>query len=299
MGFDAISVHDVAFLLIRLEEMGFSVDPERIVAALRPTTDAAMFLTEAQLRMLWFERFRHKRKVTFQSGREPVPDEREIRLVTQARYKVSAIVAGDAVRQLTVRGPRYREPRERVRRTCPECGYEYLAGDPESTYDHRQYHRREMRIIRPQSEARLGALVEGTGSIVYVDAARPRWLHEAVYQRAVRFRREFRYDFVQYPEPGHTWAGHETVGVLFLNRDAGLPDLSIVGACAFVRHETRWRLTWIWVTPPARRSGVLSSRWRELRERFGDFELEYPLSDAMRGFLRVHGTPGQLDGIAV
>ena len=50
-----------------------------------------------------------------------------------------------------------------------------------------------------------------------------------------------------------------------------------------------WGLDWVWVCPPGRRSGVLSRVWPMLRERFGDFHVEGPVSDAMQAFLTRRG----------
>jgi hypothetical protein len=52
-------------------------------------------------------------------------------------------------------------------------------------------------------------------------------------------------------------------------------------------------MQWVWLCPPARRSGALSRRWLDLLERYGDFELDQPLSEAMQAFIAIHGTPKQ------
>jgi hypothetical protein len=42
-----------------------------------------------------------------------------------------------------------------------------------------------------------------------------------------------------------------------------------------------------------RRSGVLAKRWDEFLQRYGDFEIDTPLSDAMAAFVNKRGTAKQ------
>jgi hypothetical protein len=47
-----------------------------------------------------------------------------------------------------------------------------------------------------------------------------------------------------------------------------------------------------------RRKGVLSHRWQAFLDRYGDFDIEHPLSDAMEAFVRRNGTPQQRSHLA-
>ncbi len=62
------------------------------------------------------------------------------------------------------------------------------------------------------------------------------------------------------------------------------------GACGFRwgdRGEGKagWELQWAWLHPYWRREGHLSDLWPCLRAEYGDFEIDGPLSLAMRAFL--------------
>ena len=52
--------------------------------------------------------------------------------------------------------------------------------------------------------------------------------------------------------------------------------------------SAHWGLAWVWFHPYERRRRHLSRAWPYFRARFGDFEVERPLSLAMAAFLRKH-----------
>lgn len=121
----------------------------------------------------------------------------------------------------------------------------------------------------------------------------PLWMHKAVYLRAMYFRREFGYSFIQWDGTDTSKNKHEEArGHLFTSHEPGAEG-TIIGGCAFWRDPGGWRMQWVWLCPPARRSGALSWRWKDLLERYGDFELDQPLSEAMHAFITIHGTPKQ------
>ena len=115
----------------------------------------------------------------------------------------------------------------------------------------------------------------------------------AVTRIAYYFRREFRFDAVQYSE-----ANEEPSDVAFLWHKADwiskrhefgrLP----LGACVFRWREWTdaphgWALVWIWLHPFIRRQGHLTAIWTSFKEWFGeDFHVEGPLSDAMETFIK-------------
>jgi len=51
-------------------------------------------------------------------------------------------------------------------------------------------------------------------------------------------------------------------------------------------YEQRGGLEWIWITPKERKKGHLATRWINFRKQFGDFVVESPVSDGMKGFLK-------------
>jgi hypothetical protein len=105
--------------------------------------------------------------------------------------------------------------------------------------------------------------------------------HREMYLRAFHFKRELGYDLLNGASTRTT--RRRTAGVY--------GNAAIVGACAFRWREYRdapagWAMQWVWLTPKARRRGILARHWPEFRRRFGDFRLEPPLSEAMEEFAR-------------
>lgn len=99
-----------------------------------------------------------------------------------------------------------------------------------------------------------------------VTSISPRWKHKEMYERALLFKRMFRYDFVQ-------WKSREgdndpdVHGYLFTHDDG-----TIVGACSFRyrKYSTNmiWVLDWVWISPKYRRTGELSKRWEYFKKTF-------------------------------
>ncbi len=167
----------------------------------------------------------------------------------------------------------------------------YMKGDPDDGLQHRRAHAKWAAVAYPKPDLRFAAVAD-PGGLVAVDRASPRWMREAMYKRAVHFKQEFRYDFVQWSVDERD-GPDRCVGFLFVAEDGE----TIAGACAFRWREYTgaphaWTLQWIWLAKPFRRSGILTRHWPAFVERFGTFDVERPLSEAMRGFLRKVGAPG-------
>lgn len=115
---------------------------------------------------------------------------------------------------------------------------------------------------------------------------------DAVERLAYYFRREFGYDFVQYnADEGPGDERYPAVAFLWASMRNSFDDRDVaVGATCFRWREWKdtpagWAMQWIWLHPYVRRKGLLSAAWPALREAFGDFDVEPPLSPAMRMFL--------------
>jgi hypothetical protein len=96
------------------------------------------------------------------------------------------------------------------------------------------------------------------------------------------FRREFNYDFVQFSELDDGY-----VAYLLLEGSTG--EYRVIGGLCFFQQEPpepQWGLHWVWIHPFERRHGRLRALWPFFRNKFGDFSVEYPLSDAMVAFLK-------------
>lgn len=119
----------------------------------------------------------------------------------------------------------------------------------------------------------------------------PRRLRAAVHTFAVAFRRESRFDFVQFPDPDDRTDRAWEAWLWPASEARYLSVRSVaVGAACFRRvaweelPEPAWTACWIWLHPYVRRLGMVSGAWPTFIDRYGDFILEPPLSDAMEGF---------------
>lgn len=296
IGLDALSASEVAELLILLERCGFTTDPKPLVDLLLPRIKTKPLLTGTELTVYWYERTRHKNMpLSFAlagslRGARPM---RRIKLATGHKVDVwrksASILSG-----LVITPPKYRHRKDPIETTCPECSHAYLKGDPESSALHRKEHKERMAYLDPQPHPKLLEAHRTDPGAHWVSTDSPAWKHREMYVRARAFKREMRYDFIQWGSP--TGDNDPKVhGVLFTN-DEG----AIIGACAFRWREGDgqlpcWGLQWIWICPRHRRQRHLERYWPELRARFGAFAIEAPVSDAMRAFAIKHGDAALLE----
>ncbi|MGM4922756.1 hypothetical protein AB8A31_07600 [Tardiphaga sp. 804_B3_N1_9] len=283
-GFHALAAADVAELLIQLERLGFALDPMPLVEALMPSIKSLRRITEAQLSILWFAKNRHKMapQALEVEGRATFATKIE-RLRMSSGYKAE-LWWGDAGEPLllSVDAPRFRRRASPKETVCAQCGYTWFKGDPDASANHRREHKLRMRVLNPEPLSQLAQARLTDSEPELVTATSPAWKHREIYERARFFRREFGYDFVQWDSSDGD-SDPNVHGFLFLNER----DL-IVGACAFrLRDQTsgkNWGLQWVWVCPMFRRTGVLARYWGYFRKRFGDFDVEGPVSPAMQAF---------------
>jgi RimJ/RimL family protein N-acetyltransferase len=112
-------------------------------------------------------------------------------------------------------------------------------------------------------------------------------LRKSLEQIAYYFKREGRYDFVQYEFDEGELEPRDRIFAYVSNEDC---DPKLMGGAVF-----RWRkwndaehgiaLAWVWLHPYIRGNGVLSEVWPLWRKWFGSFFVEPPLSHAMIRFL--------------
>lgn len=175
-------------------------------------------------------------------------------------------------------------------RTCPICKLTYCPEEPEDRKLHRQRHKPFVEALTPKPLKSLppNSIVEVRGDHPVNDVRpSPAWMNRQMYIRARAFQREFGYDFVQWTEAGES--DMVARGILFVDEER-----RIVGAAAFRWRSyqdvpSAWALQWIWFAPQYRRMGYLARHWPQLRQTYGDFHVEPPVSDAMKTFLRKQG----------
>lgn len=292
MIFEALPAADCASLLIQLEELGFLVDPAPLTSELLPSLGKRRLLSSAELSVFWYSRTRGRNPPSrvkphgAQHGMRPLQSWK-----TSEGYRVE--LHGDEsgnIVLLEVHAPRFRRRPEPVETVCPDCGLTYRRGDPESSECHRREHRKRMRYLNPQPDVRILEARQSDPDPELVTSLSPPWKHREMYDRAYAFKREFRYDFVQWQSRKGD-DDRQAHGYLITD-DAG----AIVGACTFRWRESRWGLQWVWISPLHRRQGHLGRRWQDFRKRFGDFQVESPVSEAMRAFLARKGDSDLIEG---
>lgn len=297
IAFNALTLADAACLLVRMEEMGFDSRPERLVQhGLRTQADLT-HITDSEWTLLSYPKRRLKEQFTVRSDArnddgEWVPQNWKD---AQGR-RIEFTMVGDQPHLLTVTGPKYKKPRPLISTTCEACGCTYTKGDPEGALYHRSEHARVMRFMAPRPLPAFQSRLQTHPDPELVVAKSPMWMHREMHQRARQFKQDFQFDFRQ-------WEGSEKTknmcpeshGHLFNDHTTQYGLGAAVGACAFWGETGKWRMRWIWVCPTMRRSGVLTRRWHQFLDRYGDFEIEAPLSDAMAAFVAKHGTQTQKD----
>lgn len=175
-----------------------------------------------------------------------------------------------------------------------------------------RYEIKVARLTRPRSARELRAeweRAQGYGKLPsserhYADVQRPGyWVREvrhdtsyqarrAVHQHAVYLSRENGWR-VQYPVKTDARAR------AFLWIDTAPGNAGLGSVCFYPRRGRDgsadwWGLQWAWFHPYVRGKGFLGEVWPYFRSRFGDFDVEAPLSAGMRGFLeRRGGNPSQ------
>jgi len=291
----ALTLADAACLFVRMEEMGFDSCPERLVQhGLRAQKDLT-HITDSEWTLLSYPKRRLKEEFSARSDAqnddgEWVPHNWKDSLGRRIEFTLM----GKQPRLLTVTGPKYRRPKPQISTSCPTCGCSYTKGDPESALFHRTEHARVMRFMNPRPLSAFLARLGTHADPELVTAESPIWMHREVYQRALQFKSEFKYDFLQWEgSPRKKNLYQESHGYLLADHTDTHGPGSAVGACAFWQKGDKWRMRWIWVCPSMRRSGVLTRRWAEFLQRYGDFEIETPLSDAMKAFVQKNGTTQQ------
>ncbi|OJX68454.1 C2H2-type zinc finger protein [Magnetospirillum sp. 64-120] len=292
-GTERISAADVTQLLIMLERLGFHADPSVMACILGQAVASLPMLTEAEYAIHCFERLRHKMPPVFLAVEKPrLWEAHEQRHQTVTGYKAifSLDKSGNAC-LLEVRAPKFRKRPEPQLETCSICGLSYLRGSAADEALHRKEHRLWMSVLEPKPDRMFLQRLSSNADPEHVTARSGKWLQQHMYQRARHFKREFHYDFVQWAPSGEEPHAH---GFLFNDDTGTFGNGAIVGACAFRWREDHWGLQFIWITPKARRKGILTRRWQRFREQFGEFEIEPPLSAAMKRFAARNASPAQL-----
>ncbi len=294
-GTQGLTAIDATALLIGLEALGLSVDPSRLVKALEGEVSERDQLTSSEMDIFLYQHRVGKMRLVLRADRAGmVAPFRQEQHKDASGYRFTMTWKGETAISLEVRGPRFREPKLQESITCDYCKMSYVTNSSADTRMHRAEHERTRRLMEHFPNKRFAKRLATVADGELVDPTSPFWMHGAVYERARAFRREFSYDFVQWPGSSTQRAPANWHGYLFA---AGV-DGAIAGACGLKQEESgtdkgQWGLQWIWIAPGFRRTGLLKARWQHLLCRYGDFNIEPPISEAMQAFIRRHGSEAQ------
>jgi hypothetical protein len=295
LGHNAVATADTAALLIELERLGYAVDPDPLVALLIDSIKKCELLTNPQLAILWYAKTRHKSPPVFLSVDGGLQRRQEIgSFKTATNYTIKAWSDENGeVCTIEVHSPKFRNRPPPKKELCKICGYEWYRGDPDSSALHRRVHKKRLAYLEPEPLPEFVSEKDNAKDAELVTTVSPKWKHREIYRRAVAFKREFAYDFIQWQSAKGDDDAHVHGFLLASEKNV------IAGACAFRKREDQgqswWTLQWIWIAPKFRRSGILSRYWPEFRERFGDFHVEAPVSEAMQAFLENVGDNHLMD----
>lgn len=296
LGFEALSVVDVVSLLIFLEKCGFSINCEQMVSDMLPQVRIKSYMTISEIDIFHHTRTRLRVRLALRSTESFMPNVPSKTVVchTSNGYKIEALVFGEVPISISIQGPKWRKERPRVNVDCPVCGMRYLKGDPEEALNHRSHHARAIRLLQPGPHRMMQDRRVRVQEPEMVSHNSPIWMHREMYERAREFKTEMQFDFTQWDNPiAYSRRDVNAVGFL-MTSEAGTID----GACAFRKDAVEWSLDWIWVRPDVRRTGLLRFRWASYLSLFGDFSIEYPISDAMSAFITKYGSAKQKEMIS-
>lgn len=292
----AMPVADAAAFFIHLEEIGFDANPGPLVDLIAPSIRTKRLITAAEFVVLLYAKSPHRAKVQLQrSGGWPNDGDRsEVKRRDRDGRRVTCVSIGPVPYQLEITGRRYRATQPGRVGVCEYCGHEYMQDDPESPDAHRSTHALAKRLLDPEPLRHFADRLHNHPDPELVVQASPLWMHQAMYERAARFKSELGFDFPIWEGTAKTKnRDARSQGILMADRSGSAPGM-IAGAMSFYQEqEGNWRLRWIWIAPKLRRAGILASRWGELRERYGDFKIDTPLSPAMSAFIDRFGSPSQ------
>ena len=130
------------------------------------------------------------------------------------------------------------------------------------------------------------------GGLLDINKSSPKEYREALETIALYFKREGRFDHIQYcsneygsqnPEY-HGFAFTESAFDAMEEHDLETPTRILGGGC-FRKHKMKegeiWILDWVWIHPYARNRGMFTKHIEYFKSTFGEFLPEPPLSPAM------------------
>ncbi len=293
---------DAVAAMIFFECLGFSVSAQAAVARVRPSVVRLAEVTLAENAVYWYQTTRNKTFLRLTtSSPQPVESRSDaIEFRTPTRCQVSAELIAGSVQSINIKAANWRPQPIQAMLHCELCGFDRQRGDADASKAHRAFHARWEKLYEPAPTPSLVVLSEPGQGMVFVQSTSDFWLHRHMYERALEFKREMRFDSTQWERPVRNVREQLREGVLFTR-----PDGSIDGAAAFRMpaqnggEDAAWELDWIWIRPGARRQGLLSARWPVFLSRYGEFRISRPWSNAMATYVAAQGRAHQQNGLPI
>jgi hypothetical protein len=281
-----VSTAGAACLLIWLERLGFQLNATALCAEVAQQAEDHTRVSDEEVTALWYGEQRHMmRPVSVCTEPVVIPVGELDTFLTSSGYRVEVIKGANGEPAiLNVTAPHYVEGPARKVVTCPDCGMEYVSGYKPDEHEHRIFHRKTFTTLHPAPSRAIKTALKENPESLWVTELSPSWLRIAVHRRAKAFKREMGFDFTQWDPT----SDEEAIGFLFVD-----DDHRVVGTCCFrptnAEAGGRMKLDWIWIAPDERRKGWLSRNWQRFMGRFGEFDIERPISDEMQRFLVKNG----------
>ena len=110
-GHKAMRAADIAVYLMEVERLGFSVDPEPLVAGLLPVLTDQRYLTNSEVSVMWYKSQRHKLGSVFVRVPDTSPTSATT-IVTASGYRITALCEEGYPVTLRADPPRQKNKRE-------------------------------------------------------------------------------------------------------------------------------------------------------------------------------------------
>ena len=287
-GYKAIRLSELASFIIFLKTIGFDINIQTLLEKLLPTIKKKKIITNSELDVIWNEKSLRNSKVSIHVSDQEWNFEYCKKGSFENGYKYEASFRPNGtICLLEIKSPTYRRMKEPTLTKCQICGHTWLKGNPEDSAAHRKIHKNRLRVLEPipNENMILAFRNENDPELVYNNS--PRWKHNEMLDRAFAFKRETGFDFVQWAHADYAWKEENVFGFLMT-----IEDGTIIGSVAFryrnsggINDAGFWYLDWVWIAPRHRRTGALMKRWGYFKDRFGEFYVSHPISEAMKKFL--------------
>ena len=284
----ALRLPELVSFSIFLKSIGFEINSQILLDRLLPEIKGKEIITNAELHILRNEKSLRMSRVSIHVSDQEWDFEYCKKGSFENGYKYEASFRPNGtICNLTIKSPTYRKMKEPTSTKCQICGHTWLKGNPKDSAAHRKFHKCILSILEPIPNKNMLSAFRNENDPELVDNNSPLWRHKEMRNRAIGFKMETGFGFVQWSHAKDARKEENVFGFLLT-----LEDGTIIGSVAFryqdgseISDDGYWYLDWVWVAPRHRRNGALTKRWRYYKDRFGEFYVSHPISEEMKKFL--------------